>query len=251
MLVVVASFANLLAITSTDYNNYLNNAFGSTLAPIISAAYPISSFSATIAPALYAIATIIGDAEYTCPTRRALKTSLTTKLGTYTYLWNHTPSCPWTPSIPSSLLPLLGPTHTSELAFVFREMSNLPQPNGTCEFSASEQILSLEIVTAWQSMSKNGYPTLANGIKWPDWSQEEQGVIFNQSLAFDTINGTQCDFWEMIQTLTSTSTTTSTTSRMMTSISTSTSMIITDAATSCVASTMSLVLATFLVLLHM
>jgi carboxylesterase type B len=247
-LFAATSFSNPLTITSAEYNNYLDTTFGAALAVNISAVYPISMFSSTAAPALYAIAAVITDAEYVCPTRRALKTSLTSQLGTYTYLWNHVPTCPWTPSITASLLPYLGPTHTSELAFVFDETFNLPQPNGTCKLSASEQILSIQIVTAWQSMSTNGYPTLANGTKWTDWSQGEQGVIFNGDLTFGIINMPQCDFWDTIQTVTST---TSTTSRMKTSTSFGPIIFNSGPVASCSGTIVAFVLATFFVLLHM
>ncbi|CAF0736724.1 unnamed protein product [Adineta steineri] len=206
-----SSFSNPLGVTSNDYNTYLSTVFGANLVSNISSVYPISMFNSTSVSALYAIAAVITDAEYACPTRRALKTSLTTNLGTYTYLWNHTSSCPWVSSIKAAALAALGPTHTSELAFVFGEISNLPQPNGTCTLSANEQILSVEMITAWQSMSKNGYPTLANGTKWIDWSNGEQGVRFDHNLTFNIINTTQCDFWDSIQTFMTTTTTTTTT----------------------------------------
>ncbi|CAF4067154.1 unnamed protein product, partial [Adineta steineri] len=206
-----SSFSNPLGVTANDYNTYLSTVFGANLVSNISSVYPISMFNSTSVPALYAIAAVITDAEYACPTRRALKTSLTTNLGTYTYLWNHTPSCPWLSSIKAAALAALGPIHTSELAFVFEEISNLPQPNGTCTLSANEQILSVEMITAWQSMSKNGYPTLANGTKWIDWSNGEQGVRFDQNLTFNIISMTQCDFWDSIQTFMTTTTTTTTT----------------------------------------
>jgi carboxylesterase type B len=234
------SFAKPLTATTLDYNNYLNTTFGCALASNISAVYPISMFSSTVAPAIYAIAAVITDAEYACPTRRALRTSLTTKLGTYTYLWNHVPSCPWTPAISPSVLSFLGATHTSELAFVFGETSNLPQPNGTCQLSASEQMLSTEIVAAWQSMSQNGYPILPNGSKWLDWSQGGQGAIFDDSLTFGTINMTQCDFWDTIQMVNNTT--------LMTDISCTTN---TGAAASYDGSTAGFVLATFFVLSRM
>jgi carboxylesterase type B len=251
ILFAAASFSNPLIATSLDYNKYLNTTFGATLVSTISAAYPISMFSSTVAPALYAIGAVITDAQYACPTRRALRTSLSTQLGTYTYLWNHVPSCPWTPSITTGLLSFLGATHTSELAFVFAETSNLPQPNGTCALSASEQILSTEVVTAWQSMSRNGYPTLANGSKWLDWSQGEQGVRFNGNLTFSTINMTQCDFWDAIQTVTSTAATANNTSMMTTSITASITTISTGAAASYNGNIVGFVLVTFFILLRM
>ena len=213
----LGSFSNPLTVTAADYDEYLNLTFGADLVANISGIYPISMFSLTASPALYAIAAVITDAEYACPTRRALKSSLTTQLGTYTYLWNHVPSCSWIPSIPTTLLTFLGPTHTSELAFVFDETSNLPQPSGTCDLSASEQIMTIQIVTAWQSMSENGYPILPNGSKWPDWSQADQGAIFDGDLTFGIINMTQCDFWDTIQMNTSNNATKNNTGMLMTS----------------------------------
>lgn len=209
-LFAAGSFSNPLAVTTDDYINFLNITFGASFISDISNAYPISAFSSNMSPALYAIAAVITDAEYKCPTRRALQTSLSTKKGTYTYLWNHVPRCPWTSSITSSMLSFLGATHTSELAFVFAETSNLPQPNGTCQMSPAEQILSGEILAAWQSMATNGYPALMNGSQWPDWSQQGQGVRFDTTLTFAVINMSICDFWDTIQ-ITTTSTTTTTT----------------------------------------
>ncbi|CAF1245704.1 unnamed protein product [Adineta steineri] len=241
------SFTNPLNVTSVDYNNYLNITFGAALVSNISAIYPVSMFNSTVAPALYAIAAVLTDAEYACPTRRALKTSLTTQLGTYTYLWNHVPSCPWVSGITTDLLSYLGATHTSELPFVFGERLGLPQPNGTCNLSASEQILSTEMMTAWQSMSINGYPTLANGSKWLDWSQGGQGVLVNVSLTFSTINRTQCDFWDAIQTVTTTTTTTTNNTTLMTS---SITVVKISSAASYDGSTTGFILATFFILLR-
>jgi carboxylesterase type B len=198
-LFAAGSFPNLFNVSALDYTNYLNQTFGAALISSILAVYPISMFNSTFSPALFAIAAVITDAEYTCPTRRALRISLTTKLGTYTYLWNHVPTCPWTSSLTITSINFLGATHTSELAFVFGETTNLPQPKGTCQLSTSEQILSGQIVAAWQSMSANGYPTMANGTKWPDWSQGGQGASVDGNLTFNTVNNTLCDFWDGIQ----------------------------------------------------
>lgn len=250
-LFAAGSFSNPLTVTSADYEDYLNITFGAELVANISAVYPISMFNSTAAPALFAIAAVITDAEYACPTRRALKTSLKTQLGTYTYLWNHVPSCSWIPSLTTAVVSFLGPTHTSELAFVFDQTSNLPQPNGTCQLSASEQILTIQIVTAWQSMSKNGYPTLADGSKWPDWSQGEQGAIFDGSLTFGIINMTQCDFWDTIQMANSTNTTKNNTSPMTTSVSAATIIITLGASAFYDGSIVGFVLATFFALLNM
>ncbi|CAF1590549.1 unnamed protein product [Rotaria magnacalcarata] len=198
-LFAAGSFSNPLAVTYLNYVNYLNTTFGAAYVPSILATYPISMFNSTSSPALFVIAAVITDAEYTCPTRRALRTSLGTKLSTYTYLWNHVPTCPWTPSLTMASVKFLGATHTNELAFVFGETTCLPQPNGTCQLSAGEQILSREIVAAWQSMAVNGYPTTSNGTTWPSWVSNGRGARFDASLTFTTINNTLCNFWDTIQ----------------------------------------------------
>ncbi|CAF1542867.1 unnamed protein product [Rotaria magnacalcarata] len=186
-------------VTINDYINYLNITFGADRVASILTVYPISMFNSTLWPAFYAIATVLTDAEYTCPTRRALVTSLSTKLGTYAFLWNHQPSCPWITSLSANILSLLGPTHTSEVPFVFGETMQLPPPNGTCQMSADEQLLSAQIIAAWQSMTQYGYPAFSNGSRWPDWSQRSIGVQFTRNLTFTVINTTQCDFWDAFQ----------------------------------------------------
>jgi hypothetical protein len=103
------------------------------------------------------------------------------------------------------------------------------------------------MVTAWQNMSKNGYPTFANGSKWLDWSQGGQGVIINGNLTFSTINRTQCDFWDAIQTVTSSNPTANNTSVTMASVT----VVTTATAASYNGSTTGFVLATFFVLLRM
>ena len=212
-LFAISSFSNPLNVTYFDYVNYLNVTFGTNLVSSILSVYPISMFNSTLAPALYAISAVISDVEYICPTRRALTSSLPSQLGTFAYLWNHVPSCSWLQALSAAAVRLVGATHTSELAFVFNRTVQLPPPNGTCQLSAAEQVLSAEIVTAWESMAKNGYPLLMNGSRWPDWKQGGNGVIFTSQLTISTVNVTRCDFWDAIQaTSTSTTTLTSTTS---------------------------------------
>jgi carboxylesterase type B len=197
-LFTILTFPNPSKVTVDDYISYLNTTFGATFAPSILDVYPISMFNSTRWPAFYAISAVLTDAEYTCPTRRALVTSLSSQLGTYAYLWNHQPSCSWITSLPTSALPLLGPTHTSEIPFVFGETTQLPRPNGMCQMTADEQVLSLDIITAWQSMSQYGYPAFGNGIQWTDWSQGGIGVHFTGNIIFDIVNATQCDFWDAL-----------------------------------------------------
>jgi hypothetical protein len=70
-LFTILTFPNPSKVTVDDYISYLNTTFGAAIAPSILDVYPISMFNSTRWPAFYAISTVLIDAEYTCPTRRA------------------------------------------------------------------------------------------------------------------------------------------------------------------------------------
>jgi carboxylesterase type B len=110
----------------------------------------MSAFASTRLPGFYAISTVLTYSYFKCPTYRAL--TATTKAGVpaWTYLDDHTPGCGCVFGLTShNILELLVPTHTSEIPFVFAELSNLPLPAGSCSFNEQEIQISKALASAW------------------------------------------------------------------------------------------------------
>jgi len=132
-LFIASQFSNPATISATDYNTFLQSNFGS-LGSLVAQYYPLS-FSKTPFPAFYAISIVITYNAYFCPTRRALAT-LNSPMPVWDYFNAHTRTCGWDSGLSGPLLQFLGPTHTSEIPFMFGQLTNLPLPNGTCGFNA-------------------------------------------------------------------------------------------------------------------
>jgi hypothetical protein len=67
---------------------------------------------------------------------------------------------------------------TSEIPFVFEQLTNLPLPNGTCSFNAP---ISKVFTTAWTSMAATGSP------------DGGAGILVSKALAA-LLTSNQCDF---------------------------------------------------------
>jgi hypothetical protein len=198
----LGQFQDPTAITEADYSAFLNYTFGS-LAVNVSYYYPMSAFESTELPGFYAISTVLTDSYFKCPTYCAL--TATTKAGVpaWTYLDDHTPSCGWILGLTSpNILKLLGPTHTSEILFVFAELTNLPPPAGSCSFSEQEVQISKALTSAWTSMAAQGNPNGGidiSGRPWPTYNvSESQGVIIGDNATVGYVNYTVCAFWDIV-----------------------------------------------------
>jgi hypothetical protein len=124
-------------------------------------------------------------------------------ISTWTYLWNHTSTCAWFDFIPEDplALELLSATHTAEIPFVFGNLDNLPHPDGTCNMTSEEGLLSKSIISTWSSMAANGAPD-GSGQAWPVWNATTmQGLIINNSTSVGVVNYTVCEqLWDTLDT---------------------------------------------------
>jgi hypothetical protein len=108
------------------------------------------------------------------------------------------------PTIPSQYLALqlLDPTHTSEIPLTFRQLTNLPIPNGTCSLDAQEVQISDVLTAAWSSMGVSGTPGAGAGIlggPWPQYnSTASLGLLITNKTSVGVVNYTLCDFWDQI-----------------------------------------------------
>ena len=186
-------------ITQADYNEFLVNGFG-PLAAKVNETYTWSDFVvASPLQGFTAMTTVITDYAWKCPTYRALQKAAANGVDAWAFSFNHTPSCRWlskTPNYPQTL-ELLGATHTAEIPFVLGWTSDMPRPDGTCNFTAAEVAISDFMIGAWTSMAANGQP--ANSSLWPAWTaSRSEGITISDSVFAGPLNFSQCAFWDKI-----------------------------------------------------
>lgn len=191
-LLLYASYGNATAsLNQTDYDQTLVANFGSQAATV-NATYPVSHYSNTELPVFYAIDDVYTSSVIHCAAFNALTSSANTA-PVYTFLFNHTVTCPWVPFIAPDALELLGPTHTSELAFVFGQVRQLPFGTGSCDLTDEEVALSAYIQAAWTNMAEAGDP----GPYWAKFNERSTlGVVFNDVPVPGIVDYSECAFWE-------------------------------------------------------
>ncbi|KAJ4419134.1 putative secondary metabolism biosynthetic enzyme [Gnomoniopsis sp. IMI 355080] len=184
---------DILVLNATSYDQYLNATYGS-LAQRVKQKYPLTKFE----NAFEAMSTVLSHSTFTCPTRRFLRQAVHNGVRVYTYMFNHTPTCPWFTSIPSSALSLLGSTHMAEIPFVFGGTENLPRPNGSCSLTTGEKALSAKMLAAWNTMAANANP----GNSWPQYDTTgSMGInVIGDEFTVGVVDYSMCDFWDEIST---------------------------------------------------
>ena len=210
--------AGVANLTNKDYEDFLRTNFGS-LAQRISQQYPLSLFDNS---AYEAMSIVARDYTFRCSTYRAANFAAADNIPIWTYSFNQTPSCPFDVGVPDipEIINLIGPTHGSELPFVWGEVSNLPHPAGNCTLNAGEKTISAFMTSAWTSMARDRTP----GHGWPAYSQNStQGINFEDSRVLPgTVDYSMCTFWDQIHyaLMKATSTDNSTAPANMTTMST-------------------------------
>lgn len=199
---MIGEFDSPEKTTAADYTAFLQSNFGSLSSTILKY-YPLSLFASTPFPPFYAISTVYAVASYFCPARRGLNATINSGVPAWTYRFAHTPTCGWEPGINSEqALELLGPTHTSEIPFVFAQLNNLPPRHGTCSFDEREVAISRALVSAWTSMAASGNPDGAVGITeglWPKFNlAQSKGLLIRNFTSVGYINFTPCELWDKV-----------------------------------------------------
>lgn len=194
-LLLYVSYGNATAsLDQTDYDQTLVSNFGSQAA-IVNATYPVLRYTNTELPVFYAIDDIYTLSVIHCPAFNAL-TSRANAAPVYSFVFNHTVTCPWVPFIGLDAVELLGPTHTSELPFVFGQVRQLPFGTGSCNLTDEEIALSAYVQAAWTSMAEAGNPG-------PDWDKFREsstlGVVLNDVPVPGVVDYSECKFWEELK----------------------------------------------------
>jgi carboxylesterase type B len=190
------------------YTTFLQDNFGN-YSSTIEKAFPLSMFSSTSFPTFYAISYIFTQVNFYYPSRRFVEATVQADIPAWAYIFAHQPTCGWSSGInKASTLELLGATHTSEIPFVFGELTNLPAPNGTCAFTTQEDAISNAMVTAWTAMASYGNPNGLSssnsylfGTTWPQFNTSASlGMLVTNTTSIAYLNYTQCDLLDSIYT---------------------------------------------------
>lgn len=124
-------------------------------------------------------------------------------MAAYSYRFGVEPTCPWLRVGPADIpnaysRRLSGPTHTSDVPFVFANMDNQPWGLGTCDYSDNEKSISKMMVTAWTVMAVTGRPQTCKQ-KWPEYDVcERRGPHMKIGTPIERIDFDECDFWNDI-----------------------------------------------------
>ncbi|KAH8887240.1 alpha/beta-hydrolase [Thozetella sp. PMI_491] len=197
---LLALYASRVAsLNESEYTQYLSKNWG-PFATNISSTFPASKFSRTNMAVYEAMLTTLTDSTFKCPSYRGLLGAAKNGVPAWAYSFNHTPSCAWYSSMSTDprSLEALGPTHTSEIPFVFNLTTHLAPPDGNCSFTDAEKKLAAAMSTAWTSMAANARPGTAQ--QWPQWSAStNDGVNINDAMDVGTVDFSVCaDFWDGI-----------------------------------------------------
>lgn len=126
------------------------------------------------------------------------------KVPTFAYTFNHTPSCPWiwfegSPFPNSAESSYFGSTHTSELPFVLGNLIDQPFGNGTCNATSPEYALSTSLQALWTSMARSSDPGVGSNFSWPTFdSCSGQGLYVENDLSIRPLDFSECEFWDEI-----------------------------------------------------
>lgn len=189
---------NGTTLTADNYTTLIGAFAGASSVQTITSLYPLSAYSNTPNPVFEALAHI-GTVVFKCSTALALQNTLNAGVPTYSYFFNHTPTCPWLPnnqlaglSVNESLA-YLGPTHTAELPYVWASLNQTNVEPG-CQFTPADYQISEILVAAWTSMARNGNP--GNVTTWPKYDNTSyQGLLINDGVSAGFINNTECLLW--------------------------------------------------------
>ncbi|MCC6747028.1 MAG: carboxylesterase family protein [Deltaproteobacteria bacterium] len=170
----------LLATTAAQYPGLATTAFGAK-APQVLAQYPLSSYAS---PA-HAIADLLGDVGFVCPTRRTARAAVAGGVSsTYLYHFTQPPSF--------ALVPFLAVFHTAELPFVFQN------PGGAKPLTAEEQQLARSMLGYWTRFAATGDPNGGGAPAWPAYAAgSDQHLELGPTIKVGSgLKQAACDFWD-------------------------------------------------------
>lgn len=208
--------AELIAnLTAADYTAFLQGDFGPA-AQVIEKYYPLSLFESAVAElgltagsaVFEAIAQILTDAEYKCPTYQGAASTVRNGNLAWTYEFTHNATCAWLDTLVpiADDLSFIGAAHTAEIPFVFGNLNfSYPEENYTCSGSKAEWDLSNDMIGLWTAMAENGKPS-TKAIQWPQFNitstgSNTPGMVFGNSSTPGNIDFSVCKLWAQVSAL--------------------------------------------------
>jgi para-nitrobenzyl esterase len=165
-----------------DFSNMIQTASPAHAAAILQQ-YPCS----VLDPSAAAIQ-LVTDLFFACPTRRALRAAAAANFGpVYRYYYRHT--------YDYGALAAVGPTHATELPFVFNSFGALgyiPTP--------AESALSATMEGYWVNFAAAANPNAAAAPLWPSYDPtQDNAIVLDDTIsATSGIETANCDFWDSI-----------------------------------------------------
>ncbi|MBI2898017.1 MAG: carboxylesterase family protein [Deltaproteobacteria bacterium] len=174
-------FGSLSDVEEEGYEDAIAWLAGEKDAPVIAAEYPVADFDSV----QDALAELIGDALFICPTRRLVRGVVAGGQDAFLYSFEHVPEF-----APESL----GSFHGAEIPFVF---SN---PMFGSEIAGSEEPLSDAMMGYWTAFAAAGDPNGGAEVAWPAYDPDSEGylVLEEPIAAGEHLAQERCDFWDGI-----------------------------------------------------
>lgn len=167
--------------TPADYAALLEALFPGRGAKV-AAQYPLAMYGSGKA----AVAEVLGDSLFVCPTRNTARALAKGGVATYVYQFTHAVVTPFGPE--------LGVFHGSEIPFIFGN------PFFTLMLTAEEKPLSNTMIGYWSRMAASGDPNGMGALAWPKYD-----VASEQNIVLDLTPSTQkdlkksvCGFWDAL-----------------------------------------------------
>lgn len=174
--------ANLALITKVQYAGIVAQVYPGNAEAILNA-YPPSNYSGGGA----ALADVIGDAGFVCPTRKMARLIAGGSSKTYLYYFSHPPDF--------SAAAWLGAYHAAEIAFVFGNA-----PKNTSGFSSAELKLVTNMMTAWGGFARDGQLEQFGDVTWPAFTAKADNwmTIGLPTSQISSVKSAKCDLWDSI-----------------------------------------------------
>ncbi|KAJ5316489.1 alpha/beta-hydrolase [Penicillium antarcticum] len=195
----------------------------------IAASGKLPGYNTTSLAIVFAMSQVVTDSTYKCPAWYGAVQAMQKNIPTWTYEFQHSPSCSWLSTIPQKAVSFFGSTHTAEIPYVFGNLDNDYIVNGTCNSTSAEYSLSRQMMNAWSAMAENAVPSTKD-ISWPQFASAKNlstpGMIFGKSSVPGMIDYSVCDVWTEVNAILSAGNVTTTgtpTSRISSPTSSSTS----------------------------
>ncbi|KAJ0418497.1 Carboxylesterase [Aspergillus carlsbadensis] len=211
--------STIASLTAANYTAFLESSFGHAEAEIIAKYYPLSAYEAAVADlgltagsgVFKAIAHVLTDAHFKCPTYQSALASAQNSQGVnpgvWVYEFTHNNTCAWLDTLVpiADDLSFLGAAHTAEIPFVLGNLDfdyTGEGVNYTCRSSDDERALSREMISLWTAMAEGGDPS-TDAIQWPGFSIASSsgnapGMVFGNESTPGTIDFSVCKLWAQV-----------------------------------------------------